>query len=252
MCANLSTMPAPGDATGRSLQDYWRPSVAVDVAVLTVLRDGRAGQLAVLLHRPPTGHVAGSWALPGVFLQEDELLVDAAFRALKSKAGVRGRRPRQLEVFDAFDRDDRGRVLSVAHVDLVPERRLTPDAQAQVVPVDPRTRNPVIPDGQRRLPYDHDRIVRHAVLWARARYEGRADPDHLLGDTFTLYELRRLHEAVLGRELQKDNFRRAMRDQVVGLGELDPRGGTVGKPAELHRRATSVEVRRAREERSRR
>lgn len=233
-----------------SWDDYWRPSVAVDVAVLTVVRDGRAGRLCVLLHRPPTGHAAGSWGLPGVFLQNDELLVDAAFRALKTKAGVRGRRPRQLEVFDAFGRDDRGRVLSVAHVDLVPEHRLTPGDQALVVPVDARTRNPVIPDGQRTLPYDHDRIVRHAVVWARSRYEDRADPDRLLGDTFTLYELRRLHEAVLGRELQKDNFRRAMRDQVVGLEEIDARGGTVGKPAELHRRATRTEVREARERRS--
>lgn len=236
--------------TELSWDGYWRPSVAVDVAVLTVAREVRAGQLCVLLHQPPTGHAAGSWALPGVFLQEDELLTDAAFRALKSKAGVRGRRPRQLEVFDAFGRDDRGRVLSVAHVDLVPEHRLTPGERAQVVPVDERTRNPVIPDRQRTLPYDHDRIVRHAVLWARSRYEDRADPDRLLGDTFTLYELRRLHEAVLGRVLQKDNFRRAMRDQVVGLGEIDARGGTVGKPAELHRRATLTEIRAARDRRT--
>lgn len=246
----MSSMPLYRDPAGRSLQDYWRPSVAVDVAVLTVLRAGRTGQLAVLLHRPPQGHAAGKWSLPGTFLHEDELLVEAAFRALRAKTGVRGRRPRQLEVFDALDRDDRGRVLSVAHVDLVPQERLTPGEQALVVPVDPRSRNPVLPDGQRALPYDHDRIVRHAVLWARQRYEARADPDGLLGDTFTLYELRRLHEAVAGRELQKDNFRRAMRDHVVGLGTLDPRGGTVGKPAELHRRATRTELRAARDRRS--
>ncbi len=138
----------------------------------------------------------------------------------------------------------------MAHVDLVPEHRLVPGEQALAVPVDPRTRNPVIPDGQRRLPYEHDRIVRHAVLWARSRYEDRADSDRLLGETFTLYELRRLHEAVLGRELQKDNFRRALRDQVVGLGEVDARGGTVGKPAELHRRAPRTEIRAARDGRT--
>src|SRR4051794_21412061 len=117
------------DGSGRSLADYPRPSVAVDVALLTVRPDGR---LAVLVHRRGGGHAEGRWALPGTFLHERERLAEAALRALRDKAGVRGERPEQLGVFDEPDRDYRGRVLTVAHVDLVPAERLADQVTAPI------------------------------------------------------------------------------------------------------------------------
>src|SRR6478609_2637441 len=101
------------DSIGRSLSDYPRPSVAVDTAVLTV--DTALG-LVVLEVRRPTGT---GWALPGTFLYEGETLADAVDRSLRMKANVRGLHPRQLHVFDDPRRDDRGWVLSVAHIDVV-------------------------------------------------------------------------------------------------------------------------------------
>jgi 8-oxo-dGTP diphosphatase len=219
------------DGDGRALADWPRPSVAVDVALLTV-RDGR---LAVLVHRRPGGHERGRWALPGVFVGERERLAEAALRALRDKAGVVGERPEQLGVFDDPDRDDRGRVLSVAHVDLVPAARLPAELLVPVV------------DGRAQLPggagdglaFDHDAIVARAVDWARALHRDRPDPRGLLaGEAFTLLELQRLHETVLGTPLQKDTFRRKM---LPGLVETPARSrGAVGKPARLYRRAGGV------------
>ena len=60
------------------------------------------------------------WALPGTFLHAGETLADAVNRSLREKANVRGLHPRQLHVFDDPERDDRGWVLSVAHVAVVP------------------------------------------------------------------------------------------------------------------------------------
>lgn len=99
------------DSQGRALTDYPRPSVAVDTAVLTALD----GELAVLL-----SSAGGEWTLPGTFLHEGERLADAVLRSLRAKVGVSGLRPKQLHVFDAPARDDRGWVLSVAHLDVVP------------------------------------------------------------------------------------------------------------------------------------
>jgi ADP-ribose pyrophosphatase YjhB (NUDIX family) len=76
------------DATGRSLADYPRPSVAVDTAVLTV-PDG-ADALHVLLVRRAGSHEHGEWALPGTFLHPGETLADAVLRSLPDKAGVKG------------------------------------------------------------------------------------------------------------------------------------------------------------------
>jgi len=197
-----------------SLESFPRPSVAVDTAVLTVVHDGRLSVL--LLHGEPP-------RLPGTFLHEGELLEDAVLRSLREKAGVRGLAPRQLHVFDALDRDDRGRVLSVAHVDVV--RAVALPADAFLVAV----------DDMPTLAFDHDRIVAFAVDMLRDQYREMPDPAALLEGPFTLRRLRRLHEAVLGERLVPDTFRRWMLPGLVATGELERSGR--GRPAELYRRA---------------
>src|ERR1043165_2700364 len=188
------------DTGGKGLEDYPRPSVAVDTAVLTV--DPAAG-LVVLQVRRTRGRV---WALPGTFLHEGELLADAVRRSLADKADVHGLDPRQLHVFDALKRDDRGRGLSVAHLAVLPAARLaTRSADATRL---------VTTDVRGGLAFDHDDIIELAVADVRARYEKSPDPDHLLGEVFSLRDLRLIHEAVAGHVLQRDNFRRAMADQL--------------------------------------
>lgn len=226
------------DEHGKTLADYWRPSVAVDVALVTVAWTGRAGQLSVLLHQPQTGFAAGKWALPGTFLRDGERLDAAVLRALRDKVGVQGQTPCQLGVFDAPDRDDRGRVLSVAHVDIVPGHRLElPEDAVALAPVHGQRATP--PGGQKKLPYDHDQIVADAVRWARAQYQRTADPFALAGDQFTLSDLQRVHEAVAGKKLVKDTFRRAVSEYIAPTGT--ERTGTVGRPAALYRHLTGAE-----------
>jgi ADP-ribose pyrophosphatase YjhB (NUDIX family) len=209
------------DGSGRALTDYPRPSVAVDTAVLTL--DGDRG-LVVLEVRRPNGP---GWALPGTFLHERERLADAVDRSLRGKANVRGLRPRQLQVFDDPARDDRGWVLSVAHVQVVRVDQLAsrfPDTTRLV---------PVARPG--RLPYDHAGIIVRAVEHIRSRYADQPDPDGLLGEEFTLRELRLAHEAVAGKPLQRDSFRRAMERRLEATGVTT--SGSRGRPAELFRRA---------------
>lgn len=85
-----------------------------------------------------------------------------------------------------------------------------------------------------RMPYDHSEIIVRAVQELRGRYEQQPDPDGLLTDDFTLREVRIVHEAVLGRPLQRDTFRRAMEDQLEPTSMAAIRGPR--RPAELFRR----------------
>lgn len=224
---------------GSDLSAYPRPSVAVDVAVMTVTE---AGELAVLVVRR-SGDRAGTWALPGRFLRERQRLADAVAATLEEKCGLpssslAGRRPRQLHVFDDPDRDDRGWVLSVAHLLVLPWRRLQPAVQADdgLTLAAIRKGRAVLPDRQRALPYGQDEIVARAHDELRLTYRETPDPEHFIeDDAFTLSELADVHFAVLGKEHWAiDTFRRKMSRQLRETGELT-RGGP-GRPAALFRR----------------
>jgi 8-oxo-dGTP diphosphatase len=215
------------DSSGKTLEDYPRPSVAVDTAVLTV---GPRDALDVLLVRRDSAHRGDAWGLPGTFLHEGERLADAVLRSLDEKAGLRGTAPRQLHVFDDPKRDDRGWVLSVAHVVVLPWRTVAPVLEAR--PDDDRLCPVAKAVG---LPFDYDHIVRMAVDELRAIYRREPDPEGLLSEPFTMRELRHLHAAVAGVEhLQPDAFRRLMEPQLEDTGRT--REGVVGRPAALYLR----------------
>ncbi|RVW02708.1 NUDIX hydrolase [Rhodococcus xishaensis] len=209
------------DADGKALSDYPRPSVAVDVAVLTV----QTGQLHVLVVERPDGALA----LPGSFLRSGERLADAAERALGSKAGLVGADFHQLAMFDAPDRDGRGWVLSMAHGATLRRDELPPEAT--LVRIDGRTVTA-------SLAFDHAAMVSRAVDDLRARYARRVDPSGLLADAFTVLELRRLYETVFGRSLPKDSFRRLVIDAIEATGRTSSSG--TGRPAELFRRRSDA------------
>lgn len=247
-----SPVPTPGD-----LLAHPRPSLAIDVAVLTVAPAGPDGDpaLTVLLLRRDAEPKAGAWGLPGSFVRERERLAGAVLRTLADKCGISGLASRQLHVFDDPARDDRGWVISVAHVDVVPVERLEPVLRdrddlvlAPVVPGEPDGAGPTGPGRgstgrvrvsgpgrQTSLPFDHDEIVALAVEDLRERYRAAPDPAGLVPEPFTFLALRRTHDAVMGEPQQKDTFRRQMLPLLVEDGEI-ARGG-VGRPARLYRRA---------------
>ena len=232
------------DSANKTLEDYPRPSVAVDTAVLTVPESGR---LSVLLTLTNDAAASGGdeWRLPGSFLHPGETLSDAVLRSLREKAGVQGLRPRQLRAFDAPGRDNRGWVLSVAHLDAVRADRIPLIERTRLVPVDE------LPT----LQYDHGEIVAAAVDALRDEYRRSPDPANLLSSdsdavvadatrptpdaaqppepdgTFTMRDLRQLHEAVLGEQLVADTFRRTMLPGLRASGQM--RRGGRGTPAEL-------------------
>lgn len=216
-----TNIPTHREGSGKALADYPRPSVAVDTALITLDEAGSA--LLVLQVRRNDGP---GWALPGTFLHPGERLADAVDRSLRVKAGVDGLQPRQLHVFDDPGRDDRGWVLSVAHLAVVRAGRL-------VSRFPERTR--LVPTSRPgRLPHDHGDIIARTVEDLRRRYAAAPDPEGLLGDEFTLRDLRLAHEAVAGEPLQRDRLRRVMEPHLAPTGEVVT--GNRGRPAELFRR----------------
>ncbi len=239
------------DSNEKSLADYPHPSVAVDTAVLTVPGSGRLSVLLTLTN-DAAERGGDDLRLPGTFLHLGETLAEAVLRSLRDKAGVEGLHPRQLHVFDAPDRDERGWVLSVAHLVAVPVGRIPLIGRTRIVPVDQ------LPT----LQFDHGEIVDAAVRALREEYRRAPDPAALLPEStpehslanesapsldaaqpsepdgaFTMRDLRLLHERVLGEPLVADTFRRTMLPGLEPVGQV--RRGVRGKPAELFVRSAS-------------
>jgi hypothetical protein len=83
--------------------------------------------------------------------------------------------------------------------------------------------------------YDHRRILATAIGRVRAKIKYRPVIFELMPDDFTLFELQKTVEAILGPHLHKQNFRRL----VESAGLVEPTGDlktqTGGRPAKLFR-----------------
>jgi 8-oxo-dGTP diphosphatase len=219
--------------------------LAVDVVLMCV----RGTELRVRLIRRPDHPFAGTWTLPGTFVGLAEDLPDAAARVLRDKLGLTDVHVEPFQVFGAPGRDPRSRIVTVAHVALVPEARGDLAAGrwgAVEVPWagdlggDVRVRA----DGaELALGFDHAVIIGGAVAHLRrelgetggrpAGVLGVAQP--LLPTAFTLRRVQVIHEALVGRPVNKDSFRR----KILAEGRLEATGereASVGhRPAELYR-----------------
>ena len=210
--------------------EYDRPSVAIDCVALG-LRDG---QLCVLLTKRDRPPCAGDWALPGGFVAIDESLEAAAERVLHDKAGLSSVAPEQVHCFGAVDRDPRMRIISVAYRILLDPARMAALALRDdqcLAPIDPA--GEVRHDGRAlRLAFDHDRIVKVTLERLRDAIDDAAFS--LLPERFTLREVQGVHEAVLGRALNKPAFRRRMLERGGLQATGNHEAGRAFRPAELY------------------
>ena len=155
---------------GYDMSAFPRPSVAVDVAVVTA-SGGRLQAVLYLRHDHPS---KGRYALPGGFVRMDESLDEAAARLLRDKAGLRGVFLEQLYTFGDPGRDPRGRIITVAYLALVEPARLAEIDPARgaraatlVVPWEGEAGGPVeaTDEAGRRLPlaFDHAEVLGAAI-----------------------------------------------------------------------------------------
>ncbi len=188
------------------------------------------GQLKILLIKRGVAPFKGHWALPGGFVRMTETLDEAALRELEEEAGLSQVYLEQLYTFGSVKRDPRERVVSVAYYALVrlidhQTRAATDAADARWFPLD------AIPD----LAFDHAEILAMASERLRSKLTYQPIGFELLPEKFTLSQLQRLYEAVLGTALDKRNFRKKVLSYslLVPLDEQQRDGAH--RPAQLFR-----------------
>ena len=155
----------------------------------------------------------GLWALPGGWVDGSESLADAASRNLLETTALEPSYLEQLYAFGDVDRSPDGRVVSVVYWALVRADQAAQSADDENVRWFPA-------DDLPRLAFDHNSIVEYALWRLRTKLEYSRIALAFLGETFTLTDLREVHEAVLQRPLDPANFRRQVEGTLVPTGTV--------------------------------
>ncbi len=199
---------ARSGARGRAGHRYERPKVAVDT-VLFVVDQGR---LKTYLVQLKAGPLRGKWAFPGGLVRVGELLDDAARRELHSTTGLECAWLEQLFTFGDPSRDPRAHVVSVAYMALIsdPARVAAPSGKYNSGGWFE------LPGRLPPLAYDHSLMADYALSRLRAKLAYTNVAAFAMPKSFTFKELEDLYGAILGRYLDRRNFRR----QMLAMGLL--------------------------------
>lgn len=175
----------------------------------------------------------GLWALPGGWVTASESLADAAARNLLETTALEPTYLEQLYAFGDVDRSPDARVVSVVYWALVRAEQAQQAHEGENVRWFPA-------DDLPPLAFDHNLIVEYALWRLRTKVEYSRIARAFLGETFTLTELREVHEAVLQRPLDPANFRRQVEGTLVPTEDVVTGGRH--RPPRLYRYDRTIEL----------
>lgn len=190
---------------------------------------GERGRLWLPLVRRVHEPFRGQWALPGGPVRADRSLEQCAMDSLADTTDLR---PAYLEQLYTFG----GPTRSAGAVPMVSVCYWALVGQADVGALQPRDNVRWFPEDELPdLAFDHARIVRYALWRLRHRMDTPGVVRQLVGEPFTLGQLHRVTEAVLGASIDLANFRRRSlaSGRLEDTGELLREG--MRRPAALYR-----------------
>jgi 8-oxo-dGTP diphosphatase len=181
--------------------------ITVDIVIFTL----QEGELKVLLGKRKTTPFENQWALPGGFMWQGESSITAAQRVLATKSSVSDIYLEQLYTFDNPNRDPREQIISISYFALAP---------IDMINLEKSKEHETSLFSIKKLPklaFDHETIVKYAVKRLRSKLEYTNAAYSLLPSKFTLTDLQKTYEIILGAPQDKRNFRR----KYLNLGLLE-------------------------------
>ena len=182
--------------------------ITVDVVILTLKNNA----LHVLLVKRMNEPFKGKWAIPGGHIRLSENLDQAALRVLKEKTNVDNIYLEQLYTFGDPLRYPNTRVITCAYFALV----RTEDIKIVTTPELAWHKVSDLPP----LAFDHKEIIEYSLKRTRERLELCPVAYQLLNEKFTLTEMQKAYELIMGKKLDKRNFRKKAL-ATDGLTKLD-------------------------------
>ena len=187
----------------------------------------------------------GQFALPGDLIVDVESLDDAANRVLEDLTGVSGVFLRQFKAFGdpnrvsdikdldflkSYRRQPQARVITVAYLALVKMDDFQPEASSFAESVYWQEL-----ESMPSLAFDHNIILNEALDRLRDDFVNHRTGFELLPELFTLGHIQKLYEIILGKELDKRNFRKKILKEKLVTATNQKQTGVLHKPAILYK-----------------
>jgi len=216
--------------------EIYVPHISVD----TVIFGFNGDQLKVLLLKMKFNH---QYFLPGGYMKKEENLESAAIRILRERTQLDKIFLQEFAVFSELNRSEEAfkdfpddlwhkkRFISVGYYALVNHKDVSPIGDELNESCDW-----IILDEleSQNITMDHKQIIEKALNTLREQISYKPIGLNLLPEKFTLSELQKLYEAILGRTLNRGNFYRKIKNIGI-LKKLDEkRKGGAHKAPDLY------------------
>lgn len=211
--------------------EYEKPSVAVDLLVFTVKDD----RLKIVLVRRSEHPFKDMLSLPGVFVGINETLDEAAARGAREEAGLADIYFEQLYTWGDIDRDPRMRIISVSYLSLTPAEKLTLSAGSRTSSAELYDVEKLLSSDE-ELAFDHRKIIGYGRERIRNKTEYSRIAFEFLPKEFTLPQLQRVYEILLGKPLYKANFRRRVAPLIEETERMT--SGDAHRPSRIYKEKT--------------
>ena len=218
------------------------PSISVDCVIFGFDAEGLE---VLLIKRKSVSNIQFPMSLPGDLIYEEEDLDDAGMRVLRELTGLKDIYLEQIGAFGSPDRlskpEDREwlnavrqfpeeRVITIAYYSLVNKDHYSPQASsfaedAVWVPL----------DEIENLAFDHFDILNAALEKLRLKTKTHPIGFNLLPEKFVLSDIHRLYESILGKELDKRNFRRKINSLGIVESLNEKQKGVPHKPSVFYK-----------------
>ena len=189
------------------------------------------GNIKVLLMKKKTDPYRGYWILPSNILKTTETIEDNIYSIIKYRLGYPEMYLEQGHIFSSLDRDQEERIIGISYLALIDSKTLEikkeerTDLELKWFNIDD------IP----KMGYDHEVIVKDSIKLLSKKLLNSRVLKHLFPSDFTLPEIQKVYEQILGKELDRRNFRKKFINLGLVTDTGDKNTGGNGRPGKLYR-----------------
>ena len=200
------------------------------IEVLVNLFTISKGKLNVLLFRKEEDPFKGYWMLPSNLLMVSETIEECARYTIDEMAGLNDIYLKQCNVFSKIDRLPNDRIVANSLIGLIDNqtlllKKIKRNYESAWFPIDE------VP----KMVYDHGDILKDTICFLRKELTNIELLKKLFPSDFTMPELQNIFEEILGKKLDRRNFRK----KIINLDILEDTGDKNniknGRPAKLYR-----------------